>query len=222
MVRAHHRGRRQRRHPAAPAALQRRPANCRARRSTTSTPSSPNASAKPTNSTPSGAVPADGRGSAPHPAPGGRRADVVEAVLPLQRPAMARRRSRPTAAAAGAQARPQPQLGAPQQRRHHLDAGQVGVPVVRGLGSRLPLRRARGHRRRVRQGATRAARPRVVPASERPDSRLRVGLRRRQPARLRLGGVARLRDRPQATRHAATPRSSSASSTSCCSTSPGG
>ena len=29
-------------------------------------------------------------------------------------------------------------LGPHVQRRHHLDAGQVGVPVVRGLGPRLP------------------------------------------------------------------------------------
>ena len=125
---------------------------------------------------------------------------VVEAVLPLQRPAVARRRSRPAAAAARAQERPQPCLAAPQQRRHHLDAGQVGVPLVRGLGSRLPLRRAGGDRRRVRQAAARPARPRVVPAPQRPDSRLRVGLRRRQPAGVRLGGVARVRDRPRAAR----------------------
>ena len=45
--------------------------------------------------------------------------------------------------------------------------------------------------------------------------RLRVGLRRRQPAGPRLGDVARLPDRPQAARRrAATSRSSSASSTS--------
>ena len=37
--------------------------------------------------------------------------------------------------------------------------------------------------------------PRVVHAPERPDTRLRVGLRRRQPAGPRLGGLARLQDR---------------------------
>ena len=37
--------------------------------------------------------------------------------------------------------------------------------------------------------------PRVVHAPERPAARLRVGVRRRQPAGARLGGAARLRDR---------------------------
>ena len=43
------------------------------------------------------------------------------------------------------------------RRRHHLDAGQVGVPVVRRLGPGLPLRAAVARRRRLRQGAGRAA-----------------------------------------------------------------
>ena len=51
------------------------------------------------------------------------------------------------------------------QRRRHLDAGQVGVPVVRGVGSRVPLRAARAGRRRLRQGAARADAARVVHAS---------------------------------------------------------
>ena len=34
---------------------------------------------------------------------------------------------------------PQPRLAPPLQRRRHLDARQVGVPVVRGVGSRVPL-----------------------------------------------------------------------------------
>ena len=34
------------------------------------------------------------------------------------------------------QARPQLRVAAPAQRRHHLDAGQVGVSLVRGLGPR--------------------------------------------------------------------------------------
>ena len=41
---------------------------------------------------------------------------------------------------------------------------------------------------------------RVVHAPQRPAARLRVGLRRRQPAGARLGGLARLPDRPQAAR----------------------
>ena len=38
--------------------------------------------------------------------------------------------------------------------RRHLDARQVGVPVVRRVGPRLPLRRARDGRPRLRQGAS--------------------------------------------------------------------
>jgi hypothetical protein len=42
-------------------------------------------------------------------------------------------------AAGGAPQRPQQRVGPPPQRRRHLDARQVGVPVVRGLGPRVPL-----------------------------------------------------------------------------------
>ena len=45
------------------------------------------------------------------------------------------------AAAGGAPARPQQRVDAPLQRRRHLDARQVGVPLVRGLGPGVPLRR---------------------------------------------------------------------------------
>ena len=91
--------------------------------------------------------------------------------------------------------RPQPRVDAPEQHGRHLDAGHVGVPLVRGLGPRLPLRRARARRPGVREGAAHPALPRVVHAPERPAARLRVGVRRRQPAGARVGGAARLRDR---------------------------
>ena len=39
-------------------------------------------------------------------------------------------------------------LAAPEQPRRDLDAGPLGVPVVRRLGPRLPLRHPRPHRRR--------------------------------------------------------------------------
>ena len=42
------------------------------------------------------------------------------------------------------------------QRRRHLDAGQVGVPVVRGLGPRLPRPGADAGRPGLRQAAARA------------------------------------------------------------------
>ena len=47
----------------------------------------------------------------------------------------------------------------------------------------------------VREVAARPAVPRVVHAPERPAARLRVVVRRRQPAGARVGGAARLRDR---------------------------
>ena len=88
-----------------------------------------------------------GRGPAPRPAPGVRRAccgrsssttTTSSSGSTAIRPSRRRRRER--------KQRPQPRLGAPQQRRHHLDAGQVGVSVVRGLGPRLPLHPAGARR----------------------------------------------------------------------------
>ena len=115
-----------------------------------------------------------------------------------------------------AQHGPQPRLAAPQQRRHHLDARQVGVPLVRRLGPGVPLHPAGAGRPGLRQGAADAAAARVVHAPERPAPGLRVGLRRRQPAGARLGGLARLQDRADASRRRRPRASSSASSTSCC------
>ena len=85
---------------------------------------------------------------------------------------LAGRRSGRAAAAAGARKHGRNQrLDAPLQRRRHLDAGQVGVSVVRGLGPRVPLRPARAGRPRVRQGAARAAAARMVHASRTASSR---------------------------------------------------
>ena len=74
----------------------------------------------------------------------------------------------------GAQRRVVPHGG----RRHHLDARQVGVPVVRRLGSGLPLRAAVAGRRRLRQGAGRAAAAHALHAPQRTDPGLRVELLR--------------------------------------------
>ena len=120
--------------------------------------------------------------------------------------ALARGRPDPAAAAGIAPARPQQRMAAPQQLRHHLDAGQMGVSLVRGLGSGVPLHPARADRSRVRQAAARAADARVVHAPERPAAGLRVGVRRRQPAGARLGRLAGLPDRPQAARRRGRPR----------------
>ena len=111
--------------------------------------------------------------------------------------------------------RPQRRLAAPQQRRRHLDAGQVGIPLVRRLGPRVSLRGAGADRPRFRQGPADAADARMVHAPERPAAGLRMGVRRRQPAGACLGRLARL-SRSTARRGAAraTTLFSSASSTS--------
>ena len=61
------------------------------------------------------------------------------------------RRRRPAAAHG-----PQRRLAAPQQRRRHLDAGPVGVPLVRRLGPGVPLRAAGPRRPGVRQEPARS------------------------------------------------------------------
>ena len=96
---------------------------------------------------------------------------------------------------AGAHERAQPRMAPSLQRRRDLDARQVGVSLVRGLGPGLSLRCAGVGRSRFRQGATPAHDPRVVHASQRPTAGLRMGVRRRQSAGARLGGLARLQSR---------------------------
>ena len=107
----------------------------------------------------------------------------------------------PVAANATRGARPQCAVAAPGQRRHHLHARQVGVPVVRGVGPRVPCHR---HLPLVdpdfaKQQLRLLLRARV-PASERAIAGLRVELRRREPARARVGGVLHLPPRAHAHR----------------------
>ena len=68
-------------------------------------------------------------------------------------------------------------------------------PWYAALGPGLPHDPDGLRRPRVRQGATDPVLPRVVHAPERAAARLRVGLRRRQPAGARVGRVAGLQDR---------------------------
>ena len=130
----------------------------------------------------------------PGDAPGARRDAVVQAVLRVRRPPLAARARRQPV---GAGRRPGAQRGlVPHgRRRRHLDAGQVGVPMVRGLGPGLPLRPAVARRRGLRQGAGRAAAAHALHAPERRDPGLRMELLRRQPAGHRVGGAVRLRAR---------------------------
>ena len=133
-------------------------------------------------------------------APGFRRHDLEQAVLLFRHPAMDQGRSGPNPSSRRAAARPQPRMDAFEQRRHHLDAGQVGISLVRRLGPGVSHARTRADRFAVRQGATGAAHARVVHAPERANAGVRVGVRRCESAGACLGDLARLSDGPQAAR----------------------
>ena len=163
---------------------------------------------------------ADG-GGAPRGPPGLCRPSVDEAVLPLRGEGLARRRPRAAPSAGEPQDGAQRRLAAPLQPRRHLHARQMGVPLVRGLGPRVPHGPVRADRPGVRQAAARPVSARVVHAPQRPDPGIRVRLRRRESARPCVGRVARPTRSP-ARGAAATASSSRASSRSCSSTSRGG
>ena len=97
---------------------------------------------------------------------------------PLARRRPRRRRRRPTRAADRAQRR----LAPLRRGRHPVDARQVGVPVVRGVGPRVPRDHARPRRPGVREVPAAGDVPGMVPAPQRRAARLRVVVRRRQPA----------------------------------------
>ena len=129
-------------------------------------------------------------------APGAGRAAVGQAVLRVRRaPLAARARRQPVGPERARQLGAQRPVVPHDRGRRHLDARQVGVPVVRGVGPGLPLRAAGAGRRRLRQGAGRAAAQHQLPAPQRPDPGVRVELQRRQPARHGVGGAVRLRAR---------------------------
>ncbi len=77
------------------------------------------------------------RGRAPGAAPGAGRADLEQAVLSLQRGALAGRRPRPADRRRPRAAGPQRRLAASLHAGRALHARQVGVSLVRGLGSGL-------------------------------------------------------------------------------------
>ena len=91
-------------------------------------------------------------------------------------PALARRRPR-AASPAATETAAQPQLAARRRLRRHLDAGRLGVPVVRRLGPGVPHRGVHPRRPVVREVPTAAHVPGVVHASQRRPARLRVELR---------------------------------------------
>ena len=125
-------------------------------------------------------------------AAGAGRHAVDEADLPVRRHAVAGRRQPDMPPPRVATAHPQRALAASELDAHPVDAGQVGVPVVRGVGPGVPLRRDRAGRSGVREGEPVGAAVRAVPAPQRADPGLRVGVLRPQPAGARLGVLARL------------------------------
>ena len=162
-----------------------------------------------------------------HPALAGRRRGqrdaagpggdaLVQAVLPLRRRQVAGgARVRPVQA--DAEGRPAQRPLAPHvQRRRHLHARQVGVPLVRGLGPRLPRPRPDARRPGLRQASAQADAARAVHAPQRPDPGLRVELRRRQPAGPRLVDHLHLPPRSGGSEARGTGSGSRAASRSCC------
>ena len=69
--------------------------------------------------------------------------------------------------------------------------------MVRGVGSGVPRGGARVRRSRLRARAAVVDAAGSLPAPERPAPRLRVELRRRQPAGARVGGVVQLSSEPR-------------------------
>ena len=118
------------------------------------------------------------------PVPGGHA--LEQAVLRLRRRRLADGARHRAVSGDERRRPPQRRLGAHGERRRHLDAGQVGVSLVRGLGSGVPRRAARSGRSGLRQEADLAAVERALPAPERSGPRLRMELRRRQSAGSRL------------------------------------
>ena len=133
-------------------------------------------------------------------AAGVRRHALVQAAVQLRRRPLARRGSDPTDAPRLAADRAEQPMAQLRRLRHHVDAGQVGVPVVRGLGPGVPLRRAGPRRPRVRQVPAHPDLPRVVSAPQRRAAGLRVVVRRRQPAGAGLGCPRGVRHRRRARR----------------------
>ena len=115
-------------------------------------------------------IPADaapGRGDGDAPGAGG--AAVGQAVLRVQRaPVVARARRRSVGLKCPCQRGAQCAVVSHGRGRCDLDAGQVGVSVVRGVGSRVSLRAVVAGRRRLREGAGRAVAQHAVSAPERP------------------------------------------------------
>ncbi len=91
-------------------------------------------------------------------------------------------------------------LGSAAGRRHNLDARQMGIPLVCGLGSGFSLHSLGGGRYRLCQKATAAAAQGALYAPQRPTARLRMELRRREPAGTRRSCLGYLQHGPRGDR----------------------
>ena len=154
------------------------------------------------------------RRSANRHAPGAGGNALEQAVLRLRRRRLADR-PRHRAVHPRERSRPQLRLVAHGERRGHFDARQVGVSLVRGLGSGLSRGAAHARRSRLRQEAAPVASARALHAPERAGSGLRVELRRREPTGSRLGRLSPLSAGSSSRRGVATSSFSRASTTSC-------
>ena len=129
-----------------------------------------------------------------------RRPALGQAALPLHRATTGSTATRATPTAAGEpQSAGRPgatsSWAAPGPGRRDLHARRVGISVVRGLGPGLPLRQPWPTSTRPSSPRTSSLLhvPRVGHAPRRPTARVRMVLRRRQPAGARLGRLARVR-----------------------------
>ena len=161
------------------------------------------------------------RGRGGRHAPGIRRHALEPADVPLRPRPVARGARRGPGRRQGEQ-RPEPRLVPHVQQRRDLDAGQVGVPLVRRLGPGLSRDHAGRGGPRLRHAAARAHAGGALRPSERADPRVRVELQRREPAGARVGDAVQLPPAAEPLRRARPAESSSARSTSSCSTSRGG
>ena len=156
------------------------------------------------------------RRRAARPAPGVRRPALDQADLPLRRPRLAGRR--------------QPGWPPPESRRHirnphwrHLNSMRImsvpdkwEYPWFAAWDLAFHCVAVRAGRSAVRQGPALAAAVRAVPAPQRPDPGLRVGVLRPQSAGPRVGRLAGLQHGPTIrSRQRPTATSSNAAFTSC-------
>ncbi len=117
------------------------------------------------------AVAQRGRARASSPGPRRHALDASSSTTSTSTRWLEGARARTRCSAARKRARAQRRVVPHVERRRHLDARQVGVPLVRGLGPRVPRRRAVAGRLRLRQGAAAADAARAATCTRTARSR---------------------------------------------------